>query len=133
MKDLNALAEAKGMRSSQLPVTTATNGQVERLVRLLDARCEGPDTRHRLRTAAAQWEQNGGQFSTEVVAEDDFAVSLVVRHRVLKANFELKSRAFMLTYNSRSFTLETWVPFRAFVVSLRARFGARAWAACWCD
>ena len=36
----------------------------------------------------------------------------------------------MLTYNSRSFTLETWVPFRAFVVSLRARFGARAWAAC---
>ena len=34
--------------------------------------------------------------------------SLVPRHKLLKVSFRLQSAAFMLTHNSRSFTLDSW-------------------------
>ena len=129
LTDLNTLAGECALLSAQVAVKTAAPADVERLVRLLVARCSR-DKRQRLRAAAKSWEDNGGEFTSPVVAEDDFTPSPVALHRVLKPNFELKSRAFMLTYNSASFTLETWAPFRTFVMTLKAQFGARAWAAC---
>ena len=41
-----------------------------------------------------------------------------------------KSKAFMLTYNSRSFTTEVWEAFRSFARDLAKQLGARAWSAC---
>ena len=57
--DLNTLAGECGLLSSQLAVTTATPAGVERLVRLLEARCSGAK-QQRLRTTAKLWEDNGG-------------------------------------------------------------------------
>ena len=107
LTDLNSLADECGLFAAQVAVKTASPAAVERLVRLLEARCDG-DKRQHLRALAKCWEDNGGEFSSPVVAEDDATPSPVALHRVLKPNFELKSRAFMLTYNSASFTAQTW-------------------------
>ena len=129
LAQLNELAGECGLLSAQVVVKLAMPAEVERLVRLLEARCGG-DKQQRLRAAAKAWEDNGGEFSSPVVAEDDDTPAPVASHRVLKPNFELKSRAFMLTYHSASFKLETWAHFRAFVMGLKAKLGARAWSAC---
>ena len=47
-----------------------------------------------------------------------------------RPGFELKSRAFMLTYNSFDFAPATWSSFLAYMKELRQKFGARAWSAC---
>jgi hypothetical protein len=49
---------------------------------------------------------------------------------LLKPGFILKSKAFMTTYNSQSFTPATFVSFKMWVKDAASRFGARAWAAC---
>ena len=113
LAELNVLAGECGLFAAQVVVKVAVPAEVERLVRLLEARCDGHQ-RQRLRAAAKAWEDHGGAFSSPVVAEDDLTPALVASHRVLKPNFELKSRALMLTYNSASFTLKTWAPFHAF-------------------
>ena len=65
-----------------------------------------------------------------VVEEDIGSAPYVLRHRILAPTFKLKSRAFMLTYNSEGFSLQSWEGFRDFVAGLARRLGARAWAAC---
>ena len=54
----------------------------------------------------------------------------VPMHRVLKKSFVLKSQAFMLTYNSKAFTRDTWPAFRSFVDELAKELGASAWSSC---
>ena len=43
--------------------------------------------------------------------------SVVPRHKVLVTSFELKSKAFMCTHNSRAFAPETWSRYRAWARS----------------
>ena len=51
LAELNALAGECGLFSAQIIVEVATPAEVERLVRLLEARCDA-DKRQRLRAAA---------------------------------------------------------------------------------
>ena len=61
---------------------------------------------------------------------DDSDVPLLPRHRVLQPGYILKSKAFMLTFNSHTFTRDTWTAFESWVKRKRKELGARAWAAC---
>ena len=81
--ELNSLAAECGLSAAQVAVKAAMPAGVERLVRLLEARCDG-DKQQRLRAAAKAWEDNGGEFSSPVVAEDGDAPAPVAFHRVLK-------------------------------------------------
>jgi hypothetical protein len=56
---------------------------------------------------------------------------MLARHKVLKAGFRLRSRAFMLTYNNRDFKLEDADEFEALAKAVAKKFKASAWAACW--
>ena len=55
---------------------------------------------------------------------------MVPHHKVLLQNFEMNSKAFMLTYNGANITEHSFDAFRTFVINLKTKFGARAWAAC---
>ena len=57
-------------------IKRAVPAEVERLVRLMEAHCDG-DQWQRLRAAAKAWEDNGGKLSSPVVAEDDTTPSPV--------------------------------------------------------
>ena len=59
LAQLNELAGECGLLSAQVVVKLAVPAEVERLVRLLEARCGG-DKQQRLRPAAKAWEDNGG-------------------------------------------------------------------------
>ena len=61
---------------------------------------------------------------------DNVVEPFVPQHAVLIANFVLKSKAFMLTHNSRLFTADTWESYRAWAQQLFVDLKARAWAAC---
>ena len=56
--------------------------------------------------------------------------SAIYHHKVLLTGYRLESKAFMLTYHSRGFTLESWQGFRDFCERTARRLGATAWAAC---
>ena len=56
--------------------------------------------------------------------------SHVQHHRVLKLEVRLLSSAFMLTCNSQNGKVEDWPEFRRFIVALKSKMAARAWAAC---
>ena len=99
-------------------------------MKLLEGRLQSEAQFARLHSAAQQWSQNGGKLTVEVLPEDTRASPFVVKHRVLAACFKLKSKAFMLTYNSNNFTPASWGDFKAFVVAVATKFGAKAWAAC---
>ena len=122
---------------------------MERLVRFLDPRCQDGDLPGRLRAATESYLSNGGVFSAPVLpavagAPHEASVGLdgvardgdsdppppLLRHRLLEPGFRLKSKAFMLTYNSATFTEETWTEFLAWVKQTRRTVGARRWAAC---
>ena len=70
-----------------------------------------------------------GGVGVQVAPDNVETPSLVPHHQVLLTTFELKSKAFMLTYNSRSFKVEDWGRFLLFVKKLRKALGARAYAA----
>jgi len=63
-------------------------------------------------------------------ATDEEDLSCLPMHRVLEPGFILKSKAFMLTFNSRTVQEDSWPEFRAWVEEKNREFGARAWAAC---
>ena len=92
------------MPGHRAPALIARDEDVERLVRLLEARLGTPPALDRLRAAAQLWTANGGTFSTPVLEEDFSKPSPLGRHRVLLPSFKLKSEAFMLTYNGTSIT-----------------------------
>ena len=86
---------------------------------------------------------NGGKFSApvtlaadaaavggDVVQTDPETPAPVIRHRLLQDGFRLQSKAFMLTFHSKDFTKDTWLPFSSWVRKTCRELGARRWAAC---
>ncbi len=130
MKTLNTLASELAVPVSPLLLRSATGDEVEKRVRLLEARLSNPDQLQRLRSAAKLYVDSGGSFSAPVVPEDHNTPSPVGRHRVLQPNYKLKSKAFMATYNSAQIAPSCWQRFQDFTVALKQKHGARAWAAC---
>jgi hypothetical protein len=138
---LNGLAGEVGLK--KIPVKTPANS-VEALVRLLDPRCQAGGLPDRLRSAVSVYLDNGGAFSATVLPAcartaaadgancdvDCDAPPPMARHRLLEAGFRLESKAFMLTFNSASFVLETWPVFLEWVKERRSALGARRWSAC---
>ena len=155
---LNKLAEDLQLAVQPVAVTNAKSFKVEALVLKLQPRCQHGDLPVRLRNAVTQWRDNGGFLARDIVPAESSAdrevppaessadletppdgnnaepmtQACLVRHKVLEAGFILKSRAFMLTFNdkSRSWTRDTWGPFRDWVKGLQPALGFRAWAAC---
>lgn len=130
VRTLNTLAGEINLPGNRVPAPAARDDDVERLVRLLEVRLATAQALEGLRAAALQWTENGGAFSAPVLEEDYSLPSPVARHRVLLPTFKLKSKAFMLTYNGQSITATSFGAFKTFMIALKTRFGARAWAAC---
>ena len=73
---------------------------------------------------------SGATASEEACDADCDPPPPLERHRLLEPGFRLNSKAFMLTFNSRSFVVETWPVFRSWVLDKRRELGARRWSAC---
>ena len=112
-----------------------------RVLRLLARRCVSPAHKTELRAAVQAWIDNEGKLPDGIVmVEGDDGVQaaadsvetppVVPSHKVLVSTYELKSKAFMLTYNSESFSLDTWAPFLQHMENLHLRFGSRAFSCC---
>ena len=156
VKALNKLAEDLQLPVALVASTNAKSAKVEALVLKLEPRCQHGEFPVRLRAAVTQWRDNGGFLARNILPAESHAdrdvlpaesntvhemppaessaepltQTCLVRHKVLEAGFILKSRAFMLTFNNRSWTRDTWGPFREWVKGLQPSFGFRAWAAC---
>lgn len=131
---------------------------ITKRVRLLEPRCQEGELPRRLRRAVEQYANNGGKLGRAVLpapeeaeqahagsvdassepvstlvdegdAEVAAARSPIELHRVLDASFVLRSKAFMLTYNSRKFTPASWIVFRGTMRRLHFAFKSKAWAA----
>lgn len=124
--DLNGLAHEFGLEAIPVKAPCVT---VEKLVRALDKQDLDYTFALQLREAAVLYVSNGGHFGVELGPVPEFQAQLQ-RHRVLKNGFVLKSKAFMLTFNSRTFTPDTWLAFLPWVRARAAELGARRWAAC---
>ena len=109
-----------------------------KILRALAKRCTEGDQATRFGTAVRSWVSSGGQLpdgmslrqADEGLDIEEPTAVLVPRHRVLKMNFRLQSTAFMMTYNSSTFTTDTWGPFLAFIKNVAKKYGAKAWSAC---
>ena len=130
MKAINALTSEVSVPLSPLSLRSATSEEVEKRVRLLEARLSSPDQMQRLRSTTKLYVDSGGVFSAPVVADDQNTPSPVARHRVLLPNYKLKSKAFMATYNSVQIQPSCWERFKDFTIAKKVKYGARAWAAC---
>ena len=126
IRKLNSLVEEALPGVDKLDYKSFDNGAFERILRLLNRRCQTEPQRSQFREAVQEWVDNKGQLpgglrlvtvaennvSLEDIngdlAEEDDVASLAPGHRVLKACFSLKSKAFMLTHNSRLFTKALW-------------------------
>ena len=97
---LNQLANELGVAQAAVDAKGAGGAEVDRFIRLLERRVRSDGQLDRLRAAAKAFADNGGELSSEVVAEDSSSSPLVPKHRVLASFFKLKSEAFMLTYNN---------------------------------
>jgi hypothetical protein len=149
---LNDLAVVAG--APPVAVKTTKWKPVDKLVKLLQRRLTDAGDVAKLHAAAAKWQAHGGRFdgvlqppppsvpvvpaaaqgsgaapAPDTVFEDE--ESMLARHKVLKAGFRLRSRAFMLTYNSRSFTEGDADRFEEQMKATAKKFSASAWAACW--
>ena len=113
---LNGLAEELGAKPVKLKAPSIA---VEALVRVLDPRCQTDGFPARLRSAVTKYLDNGGKFSAPLLPATAAAAATVegtmcdtdgdappplTRHRLLEDGFRLESKAFTLTYNSRSFS-----------------------------
>ena len=131
---LNGLAESVGVR--KVPKKSAAS-TVEALVRRLEPRCQADGLPERLREAVERFLQNGGTLTAAVLppeehgGADEGAPPPVSRHRLLEPGFRIKSKAFMMTFNNKEFSDETWPAFLAWTKRRRQELGARRWAACW--
>ena len=118
----------------------------ERVLRTLNRKCAAGDQRLRFASFVKTWVENKGKLpdglrpmparSGAILedvngTEEDAAPSPVPGHRVLQATFTLKSKAFMLTHNSRGFTRDGWPAYRSWAERVGKLYGARAWAVCW--
>ena len=137
VKELNALANDVGIPRIGCKTTASTT--VERLVLQVQDRCSDDATRRRLAAVLKTWVSNGGSLSCDLeevgilsdantATEDD--APILEMHELLKKGYKLKSKAFMMTYNSKDFGLWTWDRFRLWLRSLARKVGASTWAAC---
>ena len=136
LRALNLLAEEVGVE----PVPLKTAGRkVQKLMKKVEARCVDDDKVGRLRAAATQWKENGGVLDARIAPalveeayEDDNSLlpAAVPRHNILLAGYKVHSKAFMVTYNSRTFTPQVWPRFHAFMKSMAGKLGASGWTAC---
>ena len=131
MVQLNDLAVEVGAAPVQVFPRSAAAEDVQRAIRVLDPRCQQePALAARLHAVVKAWADNGGRLEAELAPPPDLdRPSVLFKHRVLLPTFRLKSRAFMLTYNSRLLQRGSWESFGGFVSNLKGRIGARAWAA----
>ena len=130
-----------GISPTQLTLdarSPCVSSSFETALRLLDARCPH-DQRSRFHTAVKDWVHSNGSLpegvtlkdaSVEVAAAVEEDAPVVPSHRVLCTNYSLKSRAFMLTFNSPLFAADTWPLFLEHVQGLVKKLGVRIWAAC---
>ena len=141
---LNDLAETVGVKKV---TKRTTSQQVEAFVRRLEPRCQAGDLPALLRDAVLMFLSNGGVFYSKVLpaspgdgpdalAADDAdadceAAPPLLRHKLLEQGFRLVAKAFMMTFNSRTFSAATWPGFLRWVKERRHLLGARRWAACW--
>ena len=122
---LNELADDVGVRKIRAKSKAVA---VEQFVRILEKRCHTDDRHERLRAAVELYTENGGVFSVPLETAPDIPsytdmqedgecsdIPHVQQHRVLQAGFRIKSKAFMLTFNSLTITMETWPAFRKWV------------------
>ena len=131
VRELNVLAAEMGLPPISVKQHRAVD--VEQQARALQRRMRNAGDAARLRRPLTAWIANGGELTVPVLDEGDPETqprSPVDGHRVLGRGYRLESKAFMLTYNSRSFTQAVWTDFERFTSGLADRLGARAWAAC---
>ena len=115
-----------GAAAVQVHVKIAAAAEVERTIYVVQARCRTAELLARLRAVVDRWVANGGKLQAELAPAVDLETpSALAKHKVLLPEFEIKSKAFMLTYNSRSVQKEMWPAFRDFVSGLKGRIGAR--------
>lgn len=153
IKLLNDVTAELSLGVTPLRLKERSAAVVTRRVKLLEPRCQEDSLAKRLRQAVEQYVNNGGKLLRQVIpatqasdasnekdatvtedfndtdavrATDEAAVPL---HRVLEGSFHLHSKAFMLTYNSDSFTPECWERFKKQIRELHASLKSRAWAA----
>ena len=147
LNKLNVLGEEAGVQA--ISFDAASDKKVSSFIRQLGRRC-GSDCGklRRVRALLLEWQANGGALIGTVLPElpgapedepdhdghEDGVVSLeppvVDRHALLTAGYRLQTKAFMLTYNSKDFNLNTWTRFRSFIKASVKRFGATEWSAC---
>lgn len=139
IREMNVLAAEHNVSEQRLRMQhrqPPTAEKVHDLVRKLEPMCASSGATGRLRAAVKRWADHGGELLQPIVAEEDDSlhttadVPMLESHRVLQPGFILKSKAFMLTLNSRSFTEATWPAFESWVKERAKTLGARAWSAC---
>jgi len=138
----NDLAGEVGLKPVKLK---ATSFVVEALLKILDPRCRDSGRPERLRAAVSDYVASGGVLTTPLslpaaagaIAPSDKEQDAdgdppppIQQHKLFEKGFQLNSKAFMLTFNSRSFTEDTWERFLGWVRDKQRSLGARRWAAC---
>ena len=114
--------------------SSPTPKKVYDLIRLLEPRCAGSGSTERLRTAVQKWQDNGGKMLQPLAEEVDSTqqedVPVLPLHRILQPGFILRSKAFMVTFNSPELGLDDWPALEAWAKERAKTLSARAWAAC---
>ena len=144
VRKLNAILDTLPVAFDKLAVKSFTMEDLERLLRLLNHRCVEDDSKTLFREAVKLYVDNGGQLPDGLRFEGDrledsegasaaptvLEAAFLPRHKVLKVDFRLHSKAFMVTHNGRSLTVEMWPAFKQWAETLASHLKARAWAAC---
>ena len=146
VRTFNTLAVEMSLDAQSLDAKAPSDRLLEQYLRLLSRRCVVDPAKASFYTAVRKWVDNGGRLPgalrlaaggelVDEAADGGATVTLempsaVPRHKVLAVGFELKSKAFMCTHDSRAFTRETWPTYRAWACALGRRLATRGWAAC---
>ena len=138
---LNQLVVDMGLPLPRLRRKHVAMTDLGKVLRVLSKRCEDGSERDRLEAALKVYTANGGSLpegmefrevdglldAAQLGGRDDCGVP---SHKTLVMSFRLKSKAFMLTYNSSTLQERDWEQFVTHIRKLARRFGAKAWSAC---
>jgi hypothetical protein len=141
IRDLNALLSEMSLDVVRLSPKNVNRVRFAQALRLLARRCVLPEQKTKLRAAVTSWVDNQGQLPDGILlvpeeeglqaAPDSVETpALIAHHKVLVSTYGLKSKAFMLTYNSESFTPGTWDAFLQHMKELHRRLGSKAFSCC---
>ena len=112
-----------------------------KILRVMSKRCQDGTECARLGAALKGYTGHGGQLPEGMEFRDEEGLvdtdskgvqdaCVVPSHKFLVLSFRLKSKAFMLTFNSRDLKVDDWERFVEHIRRVARRFGARAWSAC---